>query len=549
MRRGFKMIKEECMRNNKLLYILSVLAFLFYSSILFAAVPVEVSVGKETVLKLNKPIKSIKRVSLANEDIAEIKPLIAPTPDEVDIIIYGKKLGTTSLIVWDTEGKKIFFDVHAIPNISEIKEHIKNMPLTDEITVTYANDYIVLSGTALNEETIKKVHALASTYAKEGTPVETTRYSAGMTETIKTPAVRVLNLIQVKEAQQVMLEVRVAQIDKSKLKDLGVGVLIKGTDAEGTFPGLIGSPAGILGEGTTFGKTNISNGSAGYNANNTTNSSNTYDNILGQLTKDTITNGNTTGYTTANTLTDTISKNRGSSIKGFDLEKLTPQIGVSYFPGGVSVILKALASKGFAKVLAEPNMVVRSGEKGAFLAGKEVPVQIVTGIPPTPSIEYRKVGIMLNFAPEVMETGVIRLKIDPAEVSSVARYITFYGGLVAPEIDTRSVKTSVDLKEGESLILAGLLSEEMIKNMQKIPILGDIPILGALFRSTHDELSQKELAFFITPKLVKPIPAGEETERKKSELLGVNRPTPEEERELQWIPLPGGKSEPEGKTQ
>ena len=522
------------MKNKKVLYILTIIITLLFSSISMAAVRavrVEVTIGTETVLTLNMPIKSIKRVSLANEDIAEIKPLIALTPDKVEIIINGKKLGTTSLIVWDTEGKKIFFDVYTIPNISEIEKHIKDMPLADDITVTYANDYIVLSGTALNEETIKKVEALAGTYAKEGIPVETTRYSAGVTEMIKTPAVRVLNSIRIKEAQQVLLEVRVAQIDKSKLKELGVSFLIKGSDAEG-FTNLAGAPIGILGDGIDFNKTNSSIGSTGYNTNNNTNSSNTFDNILGQLTSDTITRGNTSGYTTANTLTDSISKNRGSSITGFDLSTLAPQIGVSYFPGGVSVILKALATKGLAKILAEPNLVVRSGEKGKFLAGKQVPVQIVYGIPPTPAVEYRDVGIMLNFAPEVLETGVIRLKIDPAAVSSISKYLSV-GSLFAPEIDTREVRTSVDLKEGESLILAGLLSEEMIKNMQKIPILGDIPILGALFRSTHDELTQKELAFFITPRLVKPIPPGV-----KTELPGENRPTPEEERELQWIPLP-----------
>jgi len=92
----------------------------------------------------------------------------------------------------------------------------------------------------------------------------------------------------------------------------------------------------------------------------------------------------------------------------------------------------------------------------------------------------------------------------------------------------------VDLKEGESFIVAGLLTEEMKKNIQKIPILGDIPILGAFFRSTSDELSEKDLAFFITPRMVKPIAPGV-----KTPLPTDNRPTPEEEREFQWIPMPG----------
>jgi pilus assembly protein CpaC len=542
----FSNIEGGVMKNIKVMYILVILIILIFFSVSLAAIPVEVTVGKETVLKLNKPIKSIKRVSLANEDIAEIKPLIATSPNEVEIIINGKKPGVTSLIVWDIEGKT-FFDVIVLEKldrevtydnkIKALRNEIKAIAPNDDIRVSLANDTVLLSGYAANQQTINKAVQIAQTYAIASDITTSTKYSAGVTTTESTTTAKVLNHIKIREAQQVLLEVRVAQIDKSKLKELGVSFLIKGSDAEG-FSNLAGAPIGILGDGINFNKTNSSIGSTGYNTNNTTNSSNTFDNILGQLTSDTITRGNTSGYTIANTLTDSISKNRGSSITGFDLNTLAPQIGVSYFPGGVSVILKALATKGLAKILAEPNLVVRSGENGNFLAGKKVPIQVVYGVPPTPAIEYRDVGIKLNFAPEVLETGVIRLKIDPAEVSSITRYITFVGGLIAPEIDTREVRTSVDLKEGESLILAGLLSEEMIKNMQKIPILGDIPILGALFRSTHDELAQKELAFFITPKLVKPIPAGEETERKKSELPGVNRPTPEEERELQWIPLP-----------
>ncbi len=166
--------------------------------------------------------------------------------------------------------------------------------------------------------------------------------------------------------------------------------------------------------------------------------------------------------------------------------------------------------------------------------GTKVPVQTITGVGGalTPSISFEQVGIKLNFNPEVLETGTIRLKIDPAEVSNITGFITFGSGISAPQIDTRQVSTSVDLKEGESLILAGLLSEQTQKNMSKIPLLGDIPILGAIFRSTSEEIDQKELVFLITPKLVKPIPEGT-----KVPLPTDNRPTPQEEKEFKWVPL------------
>jgi len=210
------------------------------------------------------------------------------------------------------------------------------------------------------------------------------------------------------------------------------------------------------------------------------------------------------------------------------------QLGVSYFPAGVGAVLKALQENGFGKILAEPNLVVRSGETGEFHVGTRIPIQTVfgAGSAATPSISYEDVGIKINFAPEVLETGAIRLKIDPAEVSAISGFITFQN-VIAPQIDTRTVKTSVDLREGESLILAGLLSEEMKKNIDKVPLLGDIPILGALFRSTREDITQKELAFFITPRLVKPFAPGV-----KPAFPTDNQPTPEEMKQFEWIPVP-----------
>jgi pilus assembly protein CpaC len=282
--------------------------------------------------------------------------------------------------------------------------------------------------------------------------------------------------------------VRVAQLDKTKMKELGLSTLIKGKSGEG-FTNLAGGVA--KGPIDTF-------------------------NFIGQ------------GISTH-------AEGIAGNIPGLSaIAPLDPfQLGVSYFPAGVGAVLKALSQKGLAKVLAEPNLTVRSGEKGKFHVGTRYPIQIVTGTGAntTVGIQYEDIGIRLNFAPTVLETGAIRLKIDPAEVSSITDFVRLEN-LVAPIIDTRTVTTSVDLKEGESLILAGLLSEDMKKNISKIPLFGDIPILGALFRSTSDQMTQRELVFFITPKLVTAMAPGT-----KPELPGEKPLTPEQEREFQWIPL------------
>lgn len=437
--------------NKRLSVILAALVIMVFSSSAIAAIPVEVTVGKGTVVSLKE---LSQRVSITDPEVAELI-LVSPT----EILLNGKQIGTTTLIVWDKDGNRTFFDVFVVGDLGDLIDQIKVLAPGAEINVEMARDTLVLSGELKNEETIKKILTLSQAYAP-----------------------KVINFLRVGEAQQVLLQVRVAQLDKSKLKELGLSLLYKGDNIEGTGPGLVASPEGDLG-GATPG----------------------FDIIPG--------------------------------IAGIDLEEFVPQIGISHFPLGVSAFLRALSDKGLAKILAEPNMVVKSGEEGHFLAGSRVPIQTVTGQERTVSVVFEEVGIKLNFAPEVLENGVIRLKIDPAEVSNIARFISFQG-VLAPEIDTREVSTSVDLKEDESLILAGLLNEEERKNITKVPVLGDIPILGALFRSTRDEIETTELAFFITPKLVKPLVPGE-----RPELPGDRSLTPEEEAEFNWIPRGTLKSE------
>jgi pilus assembly protein CpaC len=200
------------------------------------------------------------------------------------------------------------------------------------------------------------------------------------------------------------------------------------------------------------------------------------------------------------------------------------------FKPGIGAVLRALVTKNLAKMLAEPNLLVKSGQEGKFLAGSKIPIQVVSGVGAISgiTIQYIDVGVKLIFKPEVMENELISLKLEPAEVSSISGTLAVNG---YPIIDTREIKTSVQLKDGESLVLGGLLQEDTVKTMSKRPLLGDIPILGALFRSTQDDLKEKELVFFITPRLVRPNAPGDEPE------LPTDRPlTPQQEKELRWIP-------------
>jgi pilus assembly protein CpaC len=475
-------------QQKAVIHFISAIIFIIFAISAYAeqeGIPITVSVNKGTVLNIKEPSK---RVSISNPEIAELN-LISPT----EVLVNGKKIGNTTLIVWDSQGKKSFFDIRVIDDytaqttkINEFQEHIKEIAPNDNIRAELAGDTIVLSGNAKNQQTIDKVVRLAQAYSVGSEVKTTTTFEGGVAKETSETSGKVINQITVAEAQQVLLEVRVAQVDKSKLKELGISTLIKGRDGEG-FTNMVGAPSGEV-ETENF--------------------------------------------------IDMLQSTKGEGIEGLipglgGIKPLDPfQIGVSYFPGGIGAVLKALTTKGLAKILAEPNLTVRSGEKGNFHVGTRFPVQTVTGTggDATASIRYEEIGIRLNFAPEVLETDVVRLKIDPAEVSAITDFVRLQN-LVAPIIDTRTVETSVDLKAGESLILAGLLSDEMKKNIRKVPLLGDIPILGALFRSTTDELRERELVFFITPRMVAAIPAGV-----KTDLPGEKPLTPEQEREFRWIP-------------
>ena len=441
---------------QRLVFVQILILILLNIGTAIAGVPTTVVVNKSVVLNLKNPARY---VTIADKDIIDV-------PDPLrrnQLLINGKKIGSTNLIVWEESVEKpTFFDVRVVGDQEIIEMQIKEYAPNDAITVQYARDTVILSGKVINEVTSKKAEEIAKAYAA-----------------------KVLNHITIDTPLQVLLQVKVAQVDRTSLKRLGISAIVKGNSAEG-FTNLAGAPSSAT--STTASGTNVTtNGMSG---------------IAGSV----------------------------SGLGSFDpLDAFS--VGVSYFPAGIGAVLQALSTKGLAKILAEPNLLVKSGQEGNFLAGSRIPYSVVisTGGAATTSIVFETVGIKVKFKPEVMENGLINLKIDPAEVSSIAGTLAVNG---YPIIDTRDVRTSVELRDGESLVLAGLLQEEQIKSMSKIPLLGDIPILGALFRSTQSDIREKDLVFFITPKIVRPAPPG----------LDIPLPTdqeldPEEERELDWIPL------------
>lgn len=185
----------------------------------------------------------------------------------------------------------------------------------------------------------------------------------------------------------------------------------------------------------------------------------------------------------------------------------------AFFPGlDLGATIEALESKGLVEVLAEPNVLTENGKQGSFLAGGEYPYPVVQGSSgtsgPSVTIVFKEYGIRLNFIPTITPRGTIHLQVAP-EVSSLDFSNALeLSGFQVPAIDVRKLKTEVELSQGQSFAIGGLLDNRETQTFQKIPFLGSIPILGKFFQSISKTKTNTELIVIVTPEIVKPIPAG-----------------------------------------
>jgi pilus assembly protein CpaC len=189
-----------------------------------------------------------------------------------------------------------------------------------------------------------------------------------------------------------------------------------------------------------------------------------------------------------------------------DILKFTDFLNLFFFHkgSGIGGVLKALQGRGQLQSLAEPNLIAYNGQEASFLAGGEVPVPVVQGLTGNISVIYKEFGVRLNFTPTIAG-DVIRLKLRP-EVST----LDFQNGIILsgfriPALNTRRAETDVELRDGQSFAIAGLMNNTSQADSQAIPILSKLPIIGALFKSKADRAEQTELLVIVTPHLVRPL--------------------------------------------
>jgi pilus assembly protein CpaC len=380
----------------------------------------ELTSGKSKVLDL--PV-AIKRASLANPEVADTV-VLSPT----QLYLTGKTTGITNLTLWNESGKMMgMYDVVIAPDLSRLKEDLhKTLPEEKGILVTSSHDHIALSGTASSANNLSRALSIAEAYAPK----------------------KVINSMQVGGVQQVMLEVRVAEMNRELIKRLGINFSAMGPNEFGVS--LLGGLTSLTG----FTNPGVGGGAA----------------------------------TVTTAVTQAI-----QGVFGFHTGSLS-------WTG----FIDALKEENLVKVLAKPTLVALNGQEAAFLAGGEFPIPVPQAFGLV-TIQFKKFGVGLVFTPNIMNSKHISLNVAP-EVSELDFTNALRTqGFTIPAITTRRATTTIELADGQSFAIGGLMRDNVRESVKKVPFLGEIPILGALFRSSSFQKDETELLIIVTPHLVKPL--------------------------------------------
>jgi pilus assembly protein CpaC len=372
------------------------------------APPLRLVGGKSLLLQLSE---DAARLSVGNPDVADVV-LINPR----EIYLLGKKPGQTNLLVWTAQGQTTLRDVSVGTDTEALHAKLQEyVPSAKNLRVDPVADSLVLSGRVSDGMKAQRLMALTEAF---------------------TGSKKVINLLRVYGNQQVMLEVKVAEVSKTLLDELGVDLNLTRT---------------------------VGNSSV---------------NLLSQL-----------------------------------LSAGSTAVTAARANGLTTITLTAEMKKGLVKVLAEPTITAVSGQEGSFLAGGKIYIPVPQANASggtTITLEEKEFGVGLRFLPTVLEDGLINLQVTPevSELSQVGTTVKGLGGQssLLPSITTRRASTTVQLRDGESFAIGGLVKSNVTQAIKAFPLLGELPILGALFRSTAFQTEKSELLFVVTPRLAQVLP-------------------------------------------
>jgi pilus assembly protein CpaC len=409
------------------------------------AAPLRVMVGKSLLINTTE---RLKRVSVTDPNVADAL-VVTPT----QILVHGRSPGEVSLLIWDELERSRSFDLRVDVDVSAAAEEEHRVFPDEQISVTPSRSAIVLSGHVSTEDVAKRAGMIAEAYSKN--------------------VVNVLTFGPV-GAQEVLLEVKFAEVDRSALTQVGINLFSTGA-------------GNMLGATTTgqFGGTRFGN-------------------LTDQFS------------TSAVPQPDNPTATTGPSHVPFNSTATVGDLlNVFLFRPDIHLgaVIRALQAKNLLQILAEPNLIAVNGKEASFLAGGEFPFPVVqpgqgfTAV----TIQFKEFGVKLRFTPVITPNGNIHLNVVP-EVSTLdfANSLTL-SGFTVPALSTRKAETEFELQDGQSFVIAGLMDNRVTNIVNKIPGLGDIPILGNFFKSKSLQKSNAELMVLCTARRISPTsqpPAG-----------------------------------------
>jgi len=424
----------------------------------------DVNIGGSELVEIREPSQRMK-ILISNSDIIGARPL---RPNLVNIYNLGKKVGFSRVTVWDDASRQVraIIDVSVNLDLTPLKQKLSSLYPHEDIKVHASETGVVLSGTVSGSEVVEQVIRLTKTFLPE--KAEASAGGKGIGES----GSGITNLLNVGGVQQVMLEVKFAEVTRSSSKNWQAAL-------------------GIAGLGNSF------TGAAGVNP--------VLTNVDATGFRALLPDG-TTGLTNAVPLASLV-QDAGSLLLNFAGNPANIFLNIDDFTAAFNF----LEDEGLARTLAEPRLITLSGQEASFLAGGEFPIPVPQGDGDI-TIEFKEFGVALRFTPVVMSDGKISLRVSPS-VSDIASTSVIPSGIigttfVVPNLTTRKLETTVQLHDGQTLALAGLLQDNLRESVSKIPGLGDLPIIGALFRSTGYTQDKTDLLIAVTPHLVKPVKEG-----------------------------------------
>ena len=383
------------------------------------------------VKSVNRPIT---KIAIADAQVADAELL---TTTQV-LLIAKEKPGITSLTLWhgDDHAEVYQVEVRLLDKVwNDIREALRRLVPNARVRVERLGDGVMLDGTVQSQEELDRVLEITRTFVPSFT-----------------------NMVKVSGSQQVQLEVRIAEVSRSGIKQLGLGFLFNKDWQVAVFPS--GTAAGAM---------------------------------SGIREKTLDTSGQSFDSKTASLAADAVLASPYESAF---------QVLAHGLNNDLLAILSILKGQGLTRLLASPTLVTMSGQDASFLVGGEFPYP-VTDRDGNTNVQFKQFGIMLRFTPYVVGSETITIKVEP-EVSALDySMLTVSGGAAVPGITTRRGQSTLQLKDGQTFAMAGLLKEETRSAVNKIPFLGDLPILGTLFTSKEFQASETELVIIVSPRLVR----------------------------------------------